>query len=42
MEMAKYADYGIAVWDGASKGTAHMIKLMKCRVFVWQSEHMGN
>jgi len=33
-EMAKYADYGVAVWDGESRGTNHMIKLMKGRVFV--------
>jgi len=33
-EMAKYADYGVAVWDGESRGTAHMLKLMEGRVFV--------
>jgi len=33
-EMAKYADYGVAVWDGVSRGTAHMLKLMEGRVFV--------
>jgi hypothetical protein len=34
-EMAVYADYGIAVWDGQSRGTAHMISLMAGRVYVW-------
>jgi len=34
-EMAKYADYGIAIWDGQSKGTEHMIRLMKKRCFVY-------
>jgi hypothetical protein len=33
-EMAKYTDYGVAVWDGVSRGTANMIKLMGGRVFV--------
>jgi hypothetical protein len=28
-EMAKYADALIAVWNGKSKGTAHMIKSME-------------
>ena len=32
--MAKYADYGVALWDGESRGTAHMIRLMADRVFV--------
>ena len=27
-DMAKYADALIAIWDGQSKGTKHMIKLM--------------
>lgn len=27
-EMAKYADSLVAIWDGQSKGTEHMIKLM--------------
>jgi hypothetical protein len=35
-EMARYADFGVAIWDGVSKGTAHMIRLMEGRVFVWQ------
>lgn len=35
IEMAAYADYGVAVWDGRSRGTAHMLGLMKGRVFVW-------
>jgi len=34
VNMANYADYGVAVWNGESRGTAHMIKLMKGRVFV--------
>ncbi|MDR2799858.1 MAG: DUF2493 domain-containing protein [Desulfovibrio sp.] len=37
MEMAGYADFGIAVWDGYSRGTAHMIGLMQGRVFVWKT-----
>jgi hypothetical protein len=37
VEMARYADYGVAVWDGVSRGTAHMIGLMKGRVFVWKT-----
>jgi hypothetical protein len=36
IEMADYADYGVSVWDGVSRGTAHMIKLMKGRVFIWK------
>ena len=28
-EMASLADAGIAVWDGASRGTAHMISRME-------------
>ena len=28
-EMAKYADALLAVWDGSSKGTKHMINLME-------------
>jgi hypothetical protein len=39
MEMARYADYGVAVWDGVSRGTAHMLKLMKGRVFVAVHRH---
>jgi tRNA-splicing ligase RtcB len=35
-EMAAYADFGVAVWDGDSHGTAHMIGLMCDRVFVWK------
>ena len=27
--MAEYADYLIAFWDGKSKGTNHMINIMK-------------
>ena len=33
-EMAEYADYGVAVWDGVSRGTAKMIRMMEGRVFV--------
>lgn len=29
VEMAKYADAGIAVWDGQSPGTKHMIATLK-------------
>lgn len=29
IEMARYADALIAVWNGSSKGTAHMIKVAK-------------
>lgn len=29
VEMAEYADYLIAFWDGASHGTRHMIDIMK-------------
>jgi len=28
-EMARYADALIAIWDGSSKGTAHMIDIAK-------------
>lgn len=28
-EMAKYGDFLIAIWDGNSKGTKHMIDIMK-------------
>jgi len=38
IEMAAYADFGVAVWDGQSRGTAHMIGLMEGRVFVWQTD----
>lgn len=37
LAMAEYADALIAVWDGASKGTAHMIKSARAkglRIFV--------
>ena len=30
-----YADFGVAIWDSESRGTAHMIRLMEGRVFVW-------
>ncbi|MDR3135180.1 MAG: DUF2493 domain-containing protein [Deltaproteobacteria bacterium] len=35
-EMARYADYGVAVWDGLSHGTKHMIRLMegRCHVYI--------
>lgn len=29
VEMSEYADAVIAVWDGSSKGTRHMIDIMK-------------
>jgi hypothetical protein len=38
-EMADYADALIAVWDGQSKGTKHMIETMEARgkpVFVYK------
>lgn len=38
IEMALYADALIAIWDGRSTGTKHMIKVaegMGLRVFVW-------
>jgi len=38
IEMAAYADFGVAVWDGQSRGTAHMIGLMEGRVFVWPTD----
>lgn len=31
IEMAEYADALIAIWDGRSKGTAHMIREMERR-----------
>jgi hypothetical protein len=34
-QMAEYANYGVALWDGKSRGTANMIKRMDGRVFVW-------
>ena len=39
IEMANYADALIAVWDGQSRGTKHMIecaKRKKLDVFVWE------
>jgi hypothetical protein len=39
--MAEYADALIAVWDGKSKGTAHMIKTMEALgkpVYVYKTE----
>jgi hypothetical protein len=36
IEMSEYAEFGVAIWDGKSRGTAHMIRLMEGRVFVWQ------
>ena len=38
IEMAEYADALIAVWDGESRGTKHMInqaKLKKLKVFIY-------
>lgn len=43
-DMAEYADRLIAVWDGKSKGTLHMIHSMKelgKAVFVWSVEHQA-
>ena len=40
-EMAAYADFGVAVWDGRSRGTAHMIGLMEGRVFVRRLDIVG-
>ncbi|MDR2199023.1 MAG: DUF2493 domain-containing protein [Deltaproteobacteria bacterium] len=37
-EMAAYADFGVAVWDGRSRGTKHMMGLMEGRVFVYEVE----
>ena len=31
VEMAKAADYGLAIWDGRSSGTAHAIQQMKAK-----------
>ncbi len=31
-EMAKVTEFGIALWDGESKGTKHMIDLLKDRI----------
>jgi hypothetical protein len=44
IEMSKYADFGVAVWDGRSRGTAHMISLMegRCHVFVVPPPAEGN
>jgi SLOG family YspA-like protein len=39
-EMAKYADALVAVWDGKSKGTGHMIDIMvkeNKQVFLWET-----
>lgn len=41
VEMAEYADALIAVWDGTSKGTGHMIDIARKRdlyVFVYEVE----
>lgn len=38
-DMAKYADALVAVWDGESKGTGHMIDIMRAagkRVFIFR------
>lgn len=41
-EMAKYADALIAVWDGKSRGTKHMIEYMRDKMmkptFVWKGK----
>jgi YspA, cpYpsA-related SLOG family len=41
VEMAQHADALVAVWDGRSTGTAHMIKTMRSAgkpVFVWSTQ----
>jgi len=41
VEMAEYADALIAIWDGESKGTEHMINLAyqrELKVFVYRPE----
>jgi hypothetical protein len=41
IEMADYADALIAVWDGESKGTAHMIRIAEERglkVYIYRME----
>lgn len=41
IQMADYADALVAVWDGMSRGTAHMIGVARARglkVFVWPRE----
>ena len=40
-EMAHYADYGVAIWDGESRGTKHMISLMRNRVYVRKNIKQG-
>jgi glycerophosphoryl diester phosphodiesterase len=42
LEMAKYANALIAIWDGISKGTKHMIDIAKARnlkVFVYDTSN---
>jgi hypothetical protein len=42
VEMAEYADALIAVWDGLSKGTRHMIDIARekgLKVFVFRIKH---
>lgn len=41
IQMAEYSDALIAIWDGKSKGTKHMIdiaKKKKLKIFVWYRE----
>ena len=43
-EMAEYADYLIAFWDGESKGTNHMINIMRNlnkhgSIFIYKEEN---
>lgn len=41
VQMAQYADALLAVWDGQSKGTAHMIEAMKKErkpVFIYRTD----
>jgi len=41
VEMAKYADALIAIWDGKSKGTKHMIDIAKEKGLVVYVENIG-
>ncbi len=45
IQMAEYAEALIAIWDGVSKGTAHMIKEAEkrgLRVFVFNTAQLNN
>lgn len=44
-EMAKHADALLAIWDGQSRGTNHMINCMRARtkpIFVWRPKPDGS